>query len=61
MTKNHETEIGSGFIRYSSNQYISEDFITLYVLVPSADNFCKTVWTQIRPDKVSGLIWVQPV
>ena len=26
--------------------------------LPSADNFCK-VWTQIRPDKMSGLIWIQ--
>ena len=22
---------------------------------------CQTVWTQIRPDKMSGLIWVQTV
>ena len=27
----------------------------------SADNFLQTVWTQIRPDKTSGLIWIQTV
>ena len=31
-----------------------------YLLVSSADNFW-TVWTQIRPDKTSGQIWVQTI
>ena len=31
------------------------------LLVSSAYNYSHKVWTQIRPDKMSGLIWVQTV
>ena len=34
--------------------------LTLYLLVSSAIPL-QTVWTQIRPDKMSGLIWIQTV
>ena len=34
-------------------------FLTVCSLASSADGLCKTVWTQTRPDKMSGLIWVQ--
>ena len=27
----------------------------------SADNFCKTDWTQIKPDMTSGQIWIHSV
>ena len=35
-------------------------YTTLYLLVPSAD-ILQTVWNQIRPDEMSGLIWIQIV
>ena len=36
------------------------EFVT-FLPVSSADNHCQTVWTQIRPDIMSGLIWFQTV
>ena len=33
--------------------------LTFFLPVLSADNLCKTVWTQIRPDKTSGLILIK--
>ena len=36
-------------------------YFTLYPLLLSADNLCEQFWTQIRPDKMSGLIWIQTV
>ena len=35
-------------------------YITFCILVSSADNL-QTVSTQIRPDRESGLIWIQTV
>ena len=35
--------------------------LTLSLLVSSADKLCKLFWTQIRPDMMSGLIWIQTV
>ena len=35
--------------------------LTLYLQVSSAEKPFQTVWTQIRPDKRSGLIWIQTV
>ena len=32
----------------------SVNILTLYLPVPSADNFCKQFMTQIRPDKNVG-------
>ena len=37
------------------------DWLILYLLVLSADNLCKQFGIQIRPDKMSGLIWIQTV
>ena len=36
-------------------------YLTLCLLVPSAFKPLQTVWTQIRPDKMSGLIWILTV
>ena len=35
--------------------------LTFNLLVLSADNLCKQFLTQIRPDRMSGLIWIQTV
>ena len=41
---------------YPACKELSYPLLTLYLLVLSA-----TVWTQIRPDKMSGLIWIKIV
>ena len=43
--------------------YLKPCLICQYVhlLVSTADNFLQTVWTQVRPDKTSGLTWFQSV
>ena len=38
---------------------VSDKRVKLCPLVSSADKLLQTVWTQIRPDKSSGLIWIQ--
>ena len=38
-----------------------ETAITLDLLVLSADDHLQTVWTQVRADKMSDLIWTQTV
>ena len=39
--------------------YHCKKIITQYLIVLYADYLYKTVWTQIRPDIMSGLIWIQ--
>ena len=46
-------EISYGFLKLNA-------FINLHLLVSSADNV-QTVWTQIRPDKMWGLIWIRTI
>ena len=46
------------------NVYLSVDFSSILVFPKNVSRVlskCQTVWTQIRPDKMSGLIGVQTV
>ena len=46
---------------YSSTLYFCAIFYSLHAGSFSIPSECQTVWIQVRPDILSGLIWVQTV
>ena len=59
MASSAERKTAAPWRKFENFEFVT--FLCNYPPLSSVDNHCQTVWTQIRPDKTSGLIWFQTV
>ena len=43
------------------SQVFSQKVVSVFNSLPASGDFCHLLMTQIRPDKMLGLIWIQTV